>query len=271
MKFDFASKTYVMGILNVTPDSFSDGGQFTSVERALAHAKQLKADGADIIDVGGESTRPGHEQISDEKEIERVVPIIQSLKENLDIPVSIDTYKSKVAQAALKAGADIINDIWGAKYDSEIVAVAAAYNTPMVLMHNREQAVYENFWEDVQRDIGESIRIAQDAGVKREKIWLDPGIGFGKTASHNIEMMRLLDRFCMLGYPVLLGTSRKSFIGKALGGVPVSERLEGSLATACYGAEKGCGIIRVHDVKETVRALQMIDVLTGKRSLEGEK
>ncbi|AQQ51731.1 dihydropteroate synthase [Planococcus lenghuensis] len=271
MNFDFANKTHVMGILNVTPDSFSDGGQFRSVERALTHAGKLITDGADIIDVGGESTRPGHEQISEEEEIERVVPVIRLLKEQWDIPVSIDTYKSKVAHAALEAGADIINDIWGAKYDPEIAAAAASHGAPIVLMHNRKRAVYENFWENVQQDIGESINIARAAGVKQEKIWLDPGIGFGKTAIHNIEMMRLLDQFCMLGYPVLLGTSRKSFIGKALSGAPVSERLEGSLATACYGAEKGCEIIRVHDVKETVRALRMIDVLTGKQSLEEER
>lgn len=263
MKIEFDGKTLVMGILNVTPDSFSDGGKYSFLENAVEHAKKMAAEGADIIDVGGESTRPGHEQVSVEEENSRVVPVIKAIKEQLDIAISIDTYKSQVAEAALAAGADIINDIWGAKYDSAIAAVAAKYEAPIILMHNRNDTSYTDFWNDIKTDMEESIRIAVAAGVKKENIWLDPGIGFGKTTTQNIEMMQLLDRFSGLGYPVLLGTSRKSMIGKVLD-VPVSERLEGSLATACYGASKGCNIVRVHDVKETVRALRMMDVLNGK-------
>lgn len=257
-----------MGILNVTPDSFSDGGKYSFLENAVEHAKQMAADGTDIIDVGGESTRPGHVQISVEEEIARVVPAIKAIKEQLDIAISIDTYKAEVAEAAIAAGADIINDIWGAKYEPEIAAVAAKYRVPIILMHNRNDTSYTDFWNEVKQDVEESIQIALDAGVEKSQIWLDPGIGFGKTTAQNIEMMQLLEQFSALGYPVLLGTSRKSMIGKVLD-VSVDERLEGSLATACYGAAKGCHIVRVHDVKETARALKMTDILTGKLKYEG--
>ncbi|WKA52868.1 dihydropteroate synthase [Planococcus liqunii] len=257
-----------MGILNITPDSFSDGGSYSTVEQAVDRAKQMVADGADIIDVGGESTRPGYTLISDEEEIGRVVPVIRALAKEVDAYISIDTYKAAVADAAVEAGAHIINDIWGAKYEPGIAKVAAKRNVPIILMHNRNEALYMDFWTDVKQDIDESIQIALEAGVSKEQIWLDPGIGFGKTTYHNIEMMRHLDQFVALGYPVLLGTSRKSFIGKVLD-VPVSERLEGSLATVCYGVEKGCQIVRVHDVKETSRAVRMLDVLTGKQTYKG--
>ncbi len=267
MDINAKNKTWIMGILNVTPDSFSDGGNYNAVDRALAHARQMAADGADIIDVGGESTRPGYTKISAEEEISRVVPVIEALVEELDILISIDTYKAEVAEAAIAAGAHIINDIWGAKYEPAIAKVAAKYKVPIILMHNRNDASYLDFWEEVQRDIEESIQLALDAGVEKDQIWLDPGIGFGKTTNHNIEMMQLLDRFVGLGYPVLLGTSRKSLIGKVLN-VPVSERLAGSLATVCYGVEKGCQIVRVHDVKETVQAVRMMDVLLGKTTYE---
>lgn len=263
MKIDFTGKTLVMGILNVTPDSFSDGGKYNFLEHAVAHAKEMAEQGADIIDVGGESTRPGHEKISVDEEIARVVPVIKAIKEKMNIVLSIDTYKSEVAEAAIAAGADIINDVWGAKYDSAIAAVAAKHQVPIILMHNRNNTSYTDFWTDVKSDMKESIAIAIKEGVQKGQIWLDPGIGFGKDTFQNIEMMQLLERFVELGYPVLLGTSRKSLIGKVLG-VPVNERLEGSLATACYGAGKGCSIVRVHDVKETVRALKMIDTLNGK-------
>ncbi|RNF38353.1 dihydropteroate synthase [Planococcus salinus] len=269
MDIDFNKKTWVMGILNVTPDSFSDGGRYTTMDRAMEQAKQMAADGADIIDVGGESTRPGYTQVSDQEEIDRVVPIIKALSSELDILISIDTYKSEVARAAVEAGAHIINDIWGAKYDPEIAKVAAEKRVPLILTHNRKDTSYNNFWEEVQRDLKESIQIALDAGVEKKRIWLDPGIGFAKTAAHNIEMMQRLDRLVEMGYPVLLGTSRKSIIGKVLD-VPVTERLEGSLATVCYGVEKGCQIVRVHDVKETSRAVRMMDVLTGKQVYKGE-
>ncbi|PSL27143.1 dihydropteroate synthase [Planomicrobium soli] len=267
MNINAKNKTWVMGILNVTPDSFSDGGNYTVLDQALAHAKQMVEDGADIIDVGGESTRPGHTQISVEEEISRVVPVIEALVEELDILISIDTYKAEVAEAAVAAGAHIINDVWGAKYEPAIAKVAAKFKVPIILMHNRDKASYLDFWKEVQHDMEESVRIALDAGIEKDKIWLDPGIGFGKTTRHNIEMMQLLDRFVGLGYPVLLGTSRKSLIGKVLN-VPVSDRLAGSLATVCYGVEKGCQIVRVHDVKETVQAVRMMDVLLGKTKYE---
>ncbi|HSP21578.1 MAG TPA: dihydropteroate synthase [Planococcus sp. (in: firmicutes)] len=267
---DLNNKTWVMGILNVTPDSFSDGGKYTTVEQAVSRGRQMIEDGADIIDVGGESTRPGYAMISDDAEIARVVPVIKALKKECDVLISIDTYKAGVAEAAIRAGADIINDIWGAKYDPAIARVAAKWGVPIILMHNRDAASYMDFWPDVQRDISDSIRIALDAGVCKEKIWLDPGIGFAKTAAHNIEMMQRLEEFVSLGYPVLLGTSRKSLIGKVLG-LPVGERLEGSLATVCFGVDRGCQIVRVHDVKETSRAVRMMDVLTGKTKYKEAK
>jgi len=268
MKLNLNEKTRVMGILNVTPDSFSDGGQFDNVEKAVSRAKQMIRDGAAIIDVGGESTRPGHTQISDEEEIARVVPVIKALKEQTPALISIDTYKSAVAKAAVEAGADIINDIWGAKYDPEIAKVAADKQVPIILMHNRSKAVYDDFWSDVREDLKASILIARNAGVPNDHIWLDPGIGFAKTLAQNVEMMQHLDQLVAMGYPVLLGTSRKSFIGKLLD-VPVDERLEGSLATVAFGVMKGCQIVRVHDVKETVRTVKMIDFLTGMTEVEG--
>lgn len=268
MDLNLHEKTRVMGILNVTPDSFSDGGQFDNIDKALARAKQMIADGAEIIDVGGESTRPGHIQISDEEEIARVVPVIKALKEQTDAFISIDTYKSAVAKAAVEAGAHIINDIWGAKYDPDIAKVAADKQVPIILMHNRSEAVYDDFWQDAKEDLSKSIRIARDAGVPNEQIWLDPGIGFAKTLTQNVEMMQHLDELVAFGYPVLLGTSRKSFIGKLLD-VPVDERVEGSLSTVAFGVMKGCQIVRVHDVKETVRTVKMMDFLTGKTKMEG--
>ncbi len=260
---ELTNKTWVMGILNVTPDSFSDGGKYTTVEQAVSRARQMIEEGADIIDVGGESTRPGYAMVSDDVEIGRVVPVIKALKKECDVLISIDTYKAAVAEAAVEAGADIINDIWGAKYDPAIAAVAAKWKVPIILMHNRDEASYQNFWRDVQKDINDSIQIALEAGVEKERIWLDPGIGFGKTLMHNIEMMQHLEEFVALGYPVLLGTSRKSLIGKVLE-LPVEERLEGSLATVCFGVDRGCQIVRVHDVKETSRVARMMDVLNGK-------
>lgn len=268
MEINFEEKTWVMGILNITPDSFSDGGNYTTIENAVFRAKQMVEDGADIIDVGGESTRPGYTMISDEEEINRVVPVIQALAKEVNALISVDTYKAAVAEAGIAAGAHIINDIWGAKYEPEIAAVAAKWNVPIILMHNRNDTSYVNFWGDVQKDMENSIQIALDAGVQKAHIWLDPGIGFGKTTAQNIEMMQHLDQFVALGYPVLLGTSRKSLIGKVLD-LPIAERLEGSLATVCYGVERGCHIVRVHDVKETSRTVHMMDVLTGKRNYKG--
>lgn len=259
-EFEIGKKVYVMGILNVTPDSFSDGGRFVRAERALRQAEQMIADGADIIDVGGESTRPGHTQISDEEEIERVAPVIRLIKERFDIPVSIDTYKSKVAKAALAAGADLLNDIWGFLYDEKMAALAAEHDAAVCLMHNRETAVYDDLMEEVKSDLGKCLAAAEKHGVKKEKIILDPGIGFGKTYEHNLEVMNHLEQICGMGYPVLLGASRKSMIGLALD-LPVTEREEGTIATSVIAAMKGCDFVRVHDVRANVRALKMTEAI----------
>ncbi|MCM3667080.1 dihydropteroate synthase [Mesobacillus subterraneus] len=265
---DYTNKTLIMGILNVTPDSFSDGGKYSHLENAEAHAKEMIEDGADILDIGGESTRPGYERISDEEEISRVVPAIEAITKELQIPISIDTYKSKVAKSAVDAGAVIINDIWGAKADPEIADVAAETGVPIILMHNRNDCNYNNFIRDVLNDLYESITIAKKAGVSDEQIILDPGIGFAKDLKENLEMMRHLDTLVSLGYPVLLGTSKKSMIGGVLD-LPVTERTEGTGATVCYGIQKGCQIVRIHDVKEMSRMAKMMDALIGKGDFSG--
>jgi dihydropteroate synthase len=267
-QLNYRNKTLIMGILNVTPDSFSDGGKYTQTENAIKRAEQMVADGADLIDIGGESTRPGYTRISDEEEIERVVPIIEAVTKNVDIPVSVDTYKSEVAKQALEAGAHIINDIWGVKADPEMAKVAAKYDVPIILQHNRKQPDYDFFIRDVYNDLYKSIGLARIAGVKSENIILDPGIGFAKSQEQNLEIMRNLDTMISLGYPVLLGTSRKGFIGNILN-LPVSERLEGTGATVCYGIQKGCQLIRVHDVKEMARMAKMMDTLMGKGNVNG--
>ncbi|QUG43816.1 dihydropteroate synthase [Psychrobacillus sp. INOP01] len=260
---DFRKETIVMGILNVTPDSFSDGGKFNEIETAVARAKQMVADGAKIIDVGGESTRPGYTLISDEEEISRVVPVIKAIRAEVDAVISIDTYKAGVAKAAVLAGAHVINDIWGAKRDPEIAKVAAEHGVPIILMHNRDNEEYTDFWSDAKQDLEESIRIAKEAGVPNECIWLDPGIGFAKSTTQNIWMMQHLNDIVEMGYPVLLATSRKRLIGNVLN-LPVDERMEGTGATVCYGVQHGCHMVRVHDVKEMTRMTKMMDVLTGK-------
>lgn len=257
-EFSLGKKTYVMGILNVTPDSFSDGGTHDDTDSALCHAEKLIQEGADIIDVGGESTRPGHVQIGDEEEIYRVVPVIEGLKKEFDVPVSIDTYKSAVAEAALAAGADLLNDVWGLKYDDKIAAAAARYKVPVCLMHNRDNTDYNDFVKEVVLELQDSVKLAKEAGIKEEQIILDPGIGFGKTYEQNLIIMNHLEEIVRLGYPVLLGTSRKSVIGLTLD-LPVDEREEGTIATSVLGAMKGCDFVRVHDVKKNVRALKMID------------
>ncbi|MGG7097681.1 dihydropteroate synthase [Clostridium sardiniense] len=259
-EFNIGERTYVMGILNVTPDSFSDGGKFNSVDAAIKKVEELIRDGADIIDVGGESTRPNFEVVSTEEEIERVVPIIRAIKENFDIPISIDTYKSATAEAAIKAGADIINDVWGFKKDTNMASVAAKYNVPCILMHNREEDKYKDLMKDVIFDLIDSINIALDAGVLRENIILDPGIGFAKTLEENLIVMNNLELIKAIGYPVLLGTSRKRMIGLTLD-LPVDERVEGTIATTVLGIVKGCEFIRVHDVLENKRACVMTDAM----------
>lgn len=265
---NYEENTIVMGILNANPDSFSDGGKFNEKERALKHAVEMIENGADIIDIGGESTRPGYVEISVEEELERVIPIIELLSKEIDVPLSIDTYKGEVAKQAIEAGAHIINDIWGAKKDGNMAAIAAKKNVPIILMHNRDNQTYSSFIEDVLADLADSIIIAKSAGVSDHNIILDPGIGFAKDLSQNLEMMRGLDKLVEMGYPVLLGTSRKSLIGNVLN-LPVSERVEGTGATVCYGIEKGCQIIRVHDVKEMKRMATMMDALIGKGKYGG--
>ncbi len=265
---DFSRKTYIMGILNITPDSFSDGGSYNELDAAVNHARKMVANGADIIDIGGESTRPGHIQVSVEQEIKRVVPIIEAISAEINVPISIDAYRAKTVEAAIKAGAHIINDIWGAKYEPEMAKVAAETGVPIILMHNRDNRNYTHFIRDVIQDIQESIFICKKAGVQDDKIILDPGIGFAKDVELNIEMMQELDKFVGLGYPVLLGTSKKSMIGQIMD-LPVEERLEGTGATVCYGIQKGCHIMRVHDVKEISRMAKMMDVLVGRRGIDG--
>ncbi|WP_077623928.1 dihydropteroate synthase [Sediminibacillus massiliensis] len=262
-RYNLSKKTLVMGILNITPDSFSDGGKYNEIELAVEKAKTMENDGADIIDIGGESTRPGFQPISAEEELERIIPIISAVKDSVDIPISVDTYKAKTAREAIKAGASIINDIWGAKYDQEMAAVAAEYEVPIILMHNRDNKDYHNMLDDIEADLQESIDIAIKAGVKKENIILDPGIGFAKTAEDNLFVMRHMERFTNLGYPLLLGTSRKSMIGKVLD-LPPEERDEGTGATVCYGMTKGADIVRVHNVKMTARMTRMMDAMLGK-------
>lgn len=257
-EFKLGERTYVMGILNATPDSFSDGGKFNEVEIALKRVEEMISQGADIIDVGGESTRPNFTVVEVDDEINRVVPVIKAIKEKFDITVSIDTYKAKTAEAAIKAGADIINDVWGFKKDKSMASVAAKYDVPCILMHNREDKPYENLMEDVKNDLIESIKIAMDAGVKKENIILDPGIGFAKTYEENLIVMKNVKEIRDMGYPVLLGTSRKSMIGNTLN-LPVDQRVEGTLVTTVMGIMAGCEFIRVHDVLENKRACIMTD------------
>ncbi|MDP4164440.1 MAG: dihydropteroate synthase [Bacillota bacterium] len=265
---DYGKKTIIMGILNATPDSFSDGGRFNALDLAVQRAREMVENGADIIDIGGESTRPGHDPVSLEEELDRVIPIISAIAKEVSIPISIDTYKAEVARQALSAGAHIINDVWGAKADRDMGKVASEFGVPIILMHNRGDSEYSSFFRDVVNDLFESIRLVKEAGVKDENIILDPGIGFVKNFSENLQMMNDLDKLVALGYPVLLGTSRKSLIGQALN-LPVAERMEGTGATVCYGIQKGCQMIRIHDVKEMSRVAKMMDVLMGRGSKNG--
>ena len=261
--FDLTNHCYVMGILNVTPDSFSDGGKFNNLEAALKHTEEMIRDGADIIDVGGESTRPGHIRISEEEEIARVTPVIEAIKSNFDIPVSIDTYKGPVTLAALQAGADLVNDIWGFKYDSKVAEYTAKYEAACCLMHNRSEAVYDDFQKDFMTDLQQCIDIAKKADIADDRIILDPGVGFGKTYKMNLEIISHLEIMHELNYPILLGTSRKSVIGLTLD-LPADERVEGTLATTVIGVMKGCSFVRVHDVKENARIIRMTEAILAK-------
>ncbi len=257
----YGEKTYIMGILNVTPDSFSDGGDFTNIEIALKHANQMIEEGADIIDIGGESTRPGHKFVSVEEEIKRVSPVIKVLRENIDVPLSIDTYKSQVAEDALKLGVDMVNDVWGLTYDKDMASVIAKYDASVCIMHNQEGTQYQkDIIQSIKEFLQNSINKALDAGVKKEKIVLDPGIGFGKTFEQNVEVLRRLNELNDLGYPILLGTSRKSVLGNIVGGTP-KDRVEATVATTVCGIRDGVEIVRVHDIKENLQAAKIADKL----------
>lgn len=264
--FDVKGHTYVMGILNMTPDSFSDGGRYNTVDRALYHAEEMIGEGADMLDIGGESTRPGHTPISAEAEIDRISTVIEKIKSSFDIPVSVDTYKSKVARAGIAAGANMVNDIWGLKYDPELAEVIARENITCCLMHNRKEAVYENYMEEVLRDLEESLEIAHHAGIADDKIILDPGVGFGKTYENNLEIIARLEMLHSLGHPILLGVSRKSVIGLTLG-LPPEDCVEGTLVTSVYAVLKGAMFVRVHDVKENVRAIKMAEAIINNKCL----
>ena len=259
-EFDLTGNTYIMGILNVTPDSFSDGGSFHQVEEALLHAGKMIEEGVHIIDIGGESTRPGYVKISEEEEIDRIVPVIRAIKEKYDIPISVDTYKAKVAKSALEAGADMINDIWGLKYDTKMAEVIKEYDVPVCIMHNRNNKEYGCFFEEMKVDLQESIAIAKKAGIAEDKLILDPGVGFAKTYEMNLECINRLEELHALGYPLLLGTSRKSVIGLTLD-LPVTEREEGTLATTVMAVMKGCQFVRVHNVEANKRAIQMTQAI----------
>lgn len=265
-EFNLGNHTYVWGILNVTPDSFSDGGCYSG-DAALFHVEKMIRDGADVIDVGGQSTRPGHEEVPEDEEIERIAPVIRKIRENFDIPISVDTYRYMPAKAAIEEGADLINDVWGLKKDGRLAVLAKEKEVPVCLMHNRGEEAYHNFISDVRNDLMESVLIADSAGIKKENIILDPGIGFAKDYGQNLFILNRLGFLKDMGYPLLLGTSRKSFIGKALKSgdkdnnkiLPVNQREEGTIVTSVLAVQAGYDFIRVHDVEKNVRAVRMME------------
>ncbi|MBQ2099914.1 MAG: dihydropteroate synthase [Lachnospiraceae bacterium] len=259
-EFDVKNHTYVFGILNVTPDSFSDGGKWNGTDAALRHVEEMLKQGMDIVDVGGESTRPGYQMISEQEEIERVLPVIEAVKARFDVPISLDTYKAGVAEAGLNAGVDLINDIWGLKYDQKMAEVIASHNAACCLMHNREKAEYQDFMPDVLGDLKETLSLASNAGIRNEQIILDPGVGFGKTYEQNLEVIARMDELNCFGLPILLGTSRKSVIGLTLD-LPKDQREEGTLATTVLAVMKHVAFVRVHDVEKNVRAIRMAEAI----------
>jgi len=256
--WQWGSRTFIMGILNVTPDSFSDGGNYCDIDAALTHAIKMADEGADIIDIGGQSTRPGFTPVSTDEEVRRVLPVIRLLSERLSRPISIDTFNASTAALAVEAGANMINDIWGLKKDPDMASVAASLGVPICLMHNRDNTDYNDIMTDILSELSESITLALKAGVKDENIIIDPGIGFGKTWKQNIIVLQNLELFKKLSFPILLGASRKSFIGKTLG-LDVNDRLEGTLAVTAAGIMKGTDIVRVHDVLQNARVAAMTD------------
>lgn len=253
--------TLIMGILNGTPDSLSDGGRYNTTEAAVAHAKEMIAQGADVIDVGVESTRPGHTQISVDEEIERMKAILEPVLDVSTVPVSIDTYRAKSAEYALSKGAHILNDIWGLRYDRDMAAVAAQYNVPVIIMHNQNDTNYGDIIEDMKAFFFASVDIALKEGIKPQNIWLDPGIGFGKTGAQNIEVLQRLGEITAYEYPVLLAPSRKRFIGTILNDIPADQRDEGTVAVCITGIIQGVDMVRVHNVDMHKKALTVADVL----------
>lgn len=266
MRLALNDKTYIMGILNVTPDSFSDGGKFLNKESAVKHAIEMAGLGADIIDVGGESTRPGAEDISLEEELSRVIPVVKMLSKRINIPISIDTRRSKVAEKAVNAGAGIVNDVSALRYDPQMAHVVASLGADLIMMHMKgcpkdmqKAPRYKNLIGEIKESLKESLKIAGKAGIRKEKIIVDPGIGFGKTVKHNLAILKNLAEFKTLGQPICIGTSRKSFIAKALGLSQNDTALYGTLATCVVAIMNGANILRVHDVKEAVDAARMTD------------
>jgi dihydropteroate synthase len=278
-EFDWGNRTYVMGILNITPDSFSGDGLFQGdpVQASLEQARRFAAAGADLLDVGGESTRPGSEPVSAEDELIRVVPVIERLAAEVDVPISIDTYKARVAAAALDAGAAMVNDVWGLRADPDLAPLVAIRGVPVVLMHNRSQPAnaevrerlggryvgveYADLLGDIKHELGLSLDIAHEAGIKDESIILDPGIGFGKTVEQNLELLNRCGEIKELGYPLLVGASRKSFIGYTLD-LPPDQRVEGTAAAVAVSIVRGADIVRVHDVEQLARVVKMTDAIT---------
>ena len=267
-EFDFSKKIYIMGVLNITPDSFSDGGMFFDKDRAVGRALQMARDGADIIDIGGESTRPGSNPVGAEEELKRVIPVIEALAVELNIPISIDTHKPEVAREAVRRGASIINNIMGSDLDRGMAAVAAEFDVPIVLMHIKGEPrtmqanpVYDDLIGEIISALLGSIAVARECGVDAEKIIIDPGIGFGKTARHNLEIIKRLKELKILGRPILIGPSRKAFIGKVLGIDSPAERLMGTAAAVAISAANGADIVRVHDVKEMAEVVRLTEAI----------
>lgn len=260
---DVMNETYVCGILNVTPDSFSDGGRYMTVEAALRRAEEMVREGVALIDIGGESTRPGYRPVSVDEECERVIPVLRRLKETLDVPVSVDTSKAAVAREALLAGADVINDIWGLALNEEMGRLIADKQACCILMHNRQNTDYQDFLSDVSSDLRKSVETALRCGIASERILVDPGIGFAKNYEQNLCILNHLEDFHRLGFPIFLGASNKSVIGKALD-LPVEERLEGTLAITALAVAKGCSFVRVHDVRANLRVIKMLQAIRDK-------
>ena len=270
--FEDRGRTYVMGILNVTPDSLSDGGKYNTLDASLKHVEQMIDEGADIIDIGGESTRPGFQLVGDVEELKRLVPVVEAVKKRFDIPVSVDTFHDKVAKKVLDAGADMINDIWGLEYrenESSMAEIVAEYDASVCIMHNSEKTyTCENgdiesipgINDEIVKELASKIELAKNAGIDDKKIMVDPGVGFAKDYAVNMSMIANIDMFTRLGYPVLLGTSKKSAIGLTLD-LPIDERVEGTLATTAYAVMKGCSYVRVDDVKNNVRLIKMMEAI----------